>query len=369
MRANRNREAGLKRKWMVGLVLAVAAMGAMAVLLQRQIGAELYSRAVTARVGGDATAGLPDGLHLVLCGTGSPLPDRNRAGPCAAIIAGRQIYIVDAGEGSSRTLAMAQLPIGRVNGLFLTHFHSDHFDGLGPLMLLRWTQATATAPLPVHGPDGVTAIIDGLNAAYVTDNGYRVAHHGPAIVPPTGAGATAMPFAIPPADGSSVTVLSSGGLVVTAFRVNHGPVSPAVGYRFSYKGRSVVISGDSAATPAMARNAAGADILLHDALEPMLLDNITNGLAAHGEANTAQITRDIVNYHATPTDAARAAQAAGVRHLVLTHLVPVLPSSYFYPAFLGDAATHFSGPITVGEDGMIFTMPANSTAITQGRLP
>ncbi|MEK6541942.1 MAG: MBL fold metallo-hydrolase [Pseudomonadota bacterium] len=358
----------LRKPLAIGLALCLGIMAFGTWWFQAPLGERIYARAVSQRVGGDATMGLPDGLHLILCGTGSPLPDTNRAGPCAAIIAGRQIYIVDIGEGASRTLSAAQVPLGRVNGLFLTHFHSDHFDGIGPLMLLRWTQGTATSPLPVYGPYGVAALVDGFNAAYATDNGYRVAHHGPAIVPPTGAGAQAMPFATPPADGSPVTVLRRDGLVVTAFRVNHGPVSPAVGYRFTYKGRSVVISGDSAATPAMAHNAADADILLHDALQPALLGHITNGLAARGQGNTAQITRDIVNYHATPSDAARAAKGAGVRHLVLTHLVPMMPSSYFYQAFLGDAAAQYSGPIIVGEDGMIFTLPANSTAITQGQL-
>ena len=107
----------------------------------------------------------------------------------------------------------------------------------------------------------------------------------------------------------------------------------------------------------------GADVLLHDALQPAMLANMTRALAANGQANTAQITRDIVNYHATPSDAARAAQAAGVRQLVLTHLVPPMPSRLFYPAFLGDAAEAFDGPIVVGEDGMFFSLPAGSEVI------
>jgi ribonuclease Z len=210
---------------------------------------------------------------------------------------------------------------------------------------------------------GVEAVVAGFNAAYATDNGYRVAHHGAAIVPPGGAGGAAMPFTLPPADGTPVVVLERDGLTITAFRVNHGPVDPAVGYRFEYKGRSIVISGDTSASAAVVRNSRGADLLVHDALQPAMLSNMTRSLDAAGQRNVAQITRDIVNYHATPADAARTAQAAGVRELILTHLVPPMPSSAFYPAFLGDAGDRFDGPITVGEDGMLFSLPVGSEAI------
>ena len=351
------------RRVLIGLGLLLLAVGAIWFAFKREIGAAIYGRAVEARVGGDLTAGLPDGLHLYLCGTGSPLPDAGRAGPCAAVIAGRHIYVIDSGEGASRKLALGQVPISRVEGLLLTHFHSDHIDGIGPLMLLRWTQGTATSQLPVHGPEGVQAVVAGFNAAYATDNGYRVAHHGARIVPPGGAGGVAMPFAVPPVDGAPVVVLERDGLRITAFRVNHGPVDPAVGYRFDYKGRSIVISGDTAASPNIVRNARGADLLLHEALQPAMVAPMTRALAAHGQANTAQITRDILNYHASPADAAKAAQSAGVRQLVLTHLVPPLPSSAFYPAFLGDAPDRFDGPIIVGEDGMLFSLPAGSETI------
>lgn len=177
-----------------------------------------------------------------------------------------------------------------------------------------------------------------------------------------------MPFAVPPADGSPVLVLDDRGIRITAFRVDHGPVSPAVGYRIDYRGRSIVISGDTAKSANVARNARSADILIHDALQPALLIHLTDALAARGQRATAQITRDIVNYHASPADAADVARQAGVRRLVLTHLVPPMPSSFFYPAFLRDAADHFAGPITVGEDGMLFSLPAGTTTIEERQL-
>lgn len=347
------------------LLLAIAA----ALLFQRQVGEWAYARALSERAGVDATADLPDGLHLFLCGTGSPLPDPSRAGPCALVIAGDQMIVVDAGEGAARRIQLAGLPMGRVQRLMLTHFHSDHIDGLGPLMLLRWTQSAAQSPLPIHGPQGVEQVVAGFNAGYATDNGYRVAHHGAAIVPPGGAGGVAVPFAVPPADGNPLVVFRQGGLTVTAFSVDHRPVVPAVGYRFDYRGRSLVISGDTAASAAVTRNARGADLLLHEALQPRLVAAMTRALAMRGQQGTAQITRDILDYHASPEDAARTAEAAGVRHLVLTHIVPPLPSRLFNPAFLGDAPDLFDGPIDVGEDGMLFSLPADTDTILTRELP
>lgn len=332
---------------------------------QAHIGQALFERGVSARVGGDALAGLPDGLHLGLCGTASPMPNAERAGACTVVIAGKRVFVVDAGEGGARNIQLMGIGPGRIERLFLTHFHSDHIDGLGPMMLLRWTGSAATTPLPVHGPAGVEGVIAGFNAAYVTDNGYRVAHHGADIVPPSGGGAAAMPFTL---EGNSAVVFDDGGIKVTAFKVDHDPVSPAVGYRFDYKGRSVVISGDTAKSASLVAASKGADLLVHEALQPKMVTAMTKAFEAKGMKSTAKITRDILDYHASPEEAAEAASAAGVKQLVLTHIVPPIPSAFFYPAFLGDAPKRFSGPIVVGEDGMLFSLPAGSKEIEQTDL-
>lgn len=362
---------GKRSRWSIAIVLLLLFIGGLAVRgFQSSLGFTLFDRAVRDRAGMDATRNLPDGLHVALCGTGSPLPNPDRAGPCNVVIAGKHMFIVDAGEGAARSITTMGLPMARVEGVFLTHFHSDHIDGMGPVMLMRWTGATATAPLPVHGPEGVERVVAGFGEAYALDNGYRTAHHGAAIVPPTGAGATALPFALPePGKGDTAVILEKDGLKVTAIRVDHGPVAPAVGYRFDYKGRSAVISGDTSKSPSLIAAAKGVDLLVHEALQPRLLAAMTAALEQRGLRNTAQITRDIVNYHATPEQAAESAREAGARQLVLTHIVPPIPSRFVYPAFLGDAPDRFGGKITVGEDGMLFTLPARSDAIETKRLP
>jgi ribonuclease Z len=359
------RDMTLRKKLFIGLLLAIVSILVTVRGFQAQIGRLLFDRAVSGRVGVDSTAALPDGLHVGLCGTGSPLPNADRAGACTVVIAGKRVFAVDAGEGGARNIQLMGINPGRIERLFLTHFHSDHIDGLGPMMLFRWTGSAAKAPLPVHGPDGVQAVIAGFNAAYTLDNGYRVAHHGETIVPPSGGGAMAIAFEM---TADSAVVFEEGGVKVTAFQVDHKPVSPSVGYRFDYKGRSVVISGDTAKSASLIAAAKGADLLVHEALQPKMVALMTKALKAKGINNMAKITHDILDYHASPEEAAESAKAAGVKQLVLSHIVPALPSAIFYPAFLGDAGKRFSGPIVVGEDGMLFTLPAGSKEISQRDL-
>jgi len=352
------------------IVLAVAALVAGAASFSGEIGAALLGQAFAQRVGVDTIKDLPDGLHVALCGTGAPLPDPHRAGPCNVVIAGKHIFVVDSGDGAAKHISLMGIPNGRIEAVFLTHFHSDHIDGLGPMLLLRWTANGATSPLPVYGAPGVDSVVAGFDAAYRLDAGYRTAHHGPAIAPPSGAGGVARTFTpAPRGSNDSVLVYERDGLRVTAFSVNHGPVQPAVGYRFDYKGRSAVISGDTAASAALVANAKGADLLVHEGLQPELVKLMTSALVARHQPATAQITRDILTYHTAPEVAAQEAQTAGVHYLVFSHILPPLPFRSGYPAFLGKARRHFDGPIIVGEDGMIFSLPVGSKGMAFDRLP
>jgi ribonuclease Z len=357
------------KKVLLALVGLVIVLAAVVWVFQRQVGMQLLKQVAQANVGRNIIPTLPDGLHVALCGTGSPFPDPSRAGPCTAVIAGDRLFVVDAGEGSARNMAYMGLPAGTMEALLLTHFHSDHIDGLGPFMLQHWGMTTATTPLPIYGPTGVDTLVNGFRAAYVYDYGYRVAHHSEKIMPSGGSGGKGMPFNLPAVgQGDTVVVLDDKGLKITAFRVNHAPIEPAVGYRFDYKGRSVVITGDTKLTPTVATVAQGADILVHEALQPALVNILGAEFEAKNMGNLAHVMRDILNYHTTPEEAAAQANAAQVKHLVYNHIVPPLPVKFAYPAFVGDAAKFFSGPITVGEDGMLFTLPANSTVIEKKQL-
>lgn len=357
--------AWLKRFGLAAVGLALIAGLAM-FMFQAQIGMWLFARGVAHRmIAADALAKLGDGLHLGLCGTGSPMPNLDRAGPCNVVIAGKQMYVVDIGEGGNETLNVMGISPAKADGVLLTHFHSDHIDGMGPLMLFHWTRGSSTTPLAVYGPSGVEKIVAGFNAAYATDNGYRTAHHGPKAAPPSGAGGLAYPFEM---TGPKTVVLARDGLTITAFAVNHDPIKPAVGYRFDYKGRALCISGDTKKSSNLEAACKGVDILVHEALNPKLVEKMRIAAETSGQTGAAKILHDIQDYHTTPEQAAESAQTAGAGMLVLTHLVPPLPSKFLYAAFLGDAKHRFSGPIVVGEDGMLFSLPAGSKQIDRSRL-
>lgn len=356
-------------RWLIVAGLIGALLATVLVVFQRPIAMRLLEEIAHRNAGRDIMPSLPDGLHLALCGTGSPFPDPTRAGPCSAVIAGDRLFIVDTGEGSARNLAYMGIPAARIEAILLTHFHSDHIDGLGPFMLQRWGTGTFQTPTPVYGPPGVDKVVDGFRAAYVLDFGYRVAHHSEKIMPPGGSGGKGMPFAMPPAgQGDQAVVLDNGGLKITAFRVAHAPIEPAVGYRFDYKGRSIVISGDTSVSASLVAAAQGADLLVHEALQPAMVKVLQTEFESRNMPNVGHIMQDILNYHTTPEEAAAQAAKAGVRELVLNHIVPPLPLRYAYPAFLGDAARYFDKPITIGEDGMLFSLPAGGTKIQRSQL-
>jgi ribonuclease Z len=345
-----------------GLAGVLFALGATGWLLRERIAVRAMSRLYAERMADHPLADLPDGLHVGLCGSSGPMPDPTRAGPCVAVVAGRHLFVVDSGSGSTRNLSLMNLPPAQVEGVFLTHFHSDHIGDLGELMLQRWGSGAATQPLPVYGPSGVDQVIDGFQAAYALDRGYRIAHHGPKVIPPTGFGGAAHPFVVAP-DAPDVLVLQAPDLKVWAFPVNHHPVEPAVGYRFEYKGRVVVISGDTAPSPRLDRAAKGADVLVHEALSPRLVGMQREAALAAGRWNLAAILHDIPGYHSTPEQAADAASRAGVRYLLLDHIVPAVPLGALEGPFLGDARRHFHGTLRLGHDGDFLSLPANSQEI------
>src|SRR5690606_31356697 len=123
---------------------------------------------------------------------------------------------------ASETLALMGVSAGDIDTVFLTHLHSDHFDGLAPLALQHWAMASAREPLRLVGPTGVARVAAGFNEAYAIDAGYRTAHHGAEVMPPEGFGLSATEFAIPNGE-EAIVLYDDGGVRVLTFPVAHAP--------------------------------------------------------------------------------------------------------------------------------------------------
>lgn len=352
----------LKRTLLVLLGLALFAIIAFN-LFKTQIAERAFNRAVDRNAGVDRSAALPEGLHVYLCGTGSPMPDATRAGPCIGVLAGDTAMVFDVGSGGMRNLGAMGFPIGRMEGVYLTHLHSDHFDGLGELLTIAWVGGNRSEPLPVRGPTGTSDVVAGFNMAYRLDSTYRTAHHGPDIAIPSGFGGMAEEIVIPAGPGGQLVVHDDGDLKITAIRVSHAPIEPAFGYRIDYKDRSISISGDTIYQERFASASQGVDIMLHEALNKSMVSTIGATLGERGLANQETIFEDILDYHTDPEEAAKAAQEAGAAHLVFYHIVPQLPVKMLESVFIGDSKSIFDGKITVGADGMIFSLPAGTDKI------
>ena len=154
---------------------------------------------------------------------------------------------------------------------------------------------------------------------------------------------------------------SATALRITAFLVNHRTVEGAVGYRFDYKGRSIVVSGDTAPSPNLVNAATGADLLVHEAMSPAAVRLLAEAARANGRNAPAALFGGVTDFHTTPEQSAAEAQAAGVRVLALTHFIPPVPMNpLLQDLFLGEAAKKFRGALLLAEDGDLVTLPAAS---------
>jgi ribonuclease Z len=357
----------MKRKLGWTFAILVLLVGAIFLFGRSWIAERAFEQALDSNIGVDQSAQLPDGLHVYVCGSGSPMPDADRAGPCLAVIAGRDGFVFDAGSGSVRKLLRMGFPADRMQAAFLTHLHSDHIDGLGELLLQAWVGGSRGTPLPVYGPPGTEKVLAGLATAYEIDSGYRVAHHGPATVRPGGIGGAPQLLTLPEGTDSAVAY-DRNGVKITVIRVDHAPIAPAYAYRIDYKRRSVALSGDTVYSPSFTAAAKDVDVMFHEALNPQMIRAISAKLAERGRKDAAKVMADIPGYHASPEDAARSASAAGAGALVLYHMVPPVPARVIEPLFLGEAPKHYAGPLKIGRDGMLVSLPAGGTAVSFSQL-
>ncbi|MBC7101922.1 MAG: MBL fold metallo-hydrolase [Parvibaculum sp.] len=207
----------------IGLLVAIAVVGLGIVWFSPSAQDAVMRRVVASNMGSYGAVLSEEALHVVLCGTGSPMPDPDRAQACAIVYAGGKVFLIDSGLGGWDRLARFQLPIGGLNSVLITHFHSDHISGLPDIALNSWAAGRREA-LALYGPPGIERIAQGFDIAYSLDDGYRIAHHGPEFF--AGEGANYLPIVVDVPDrDAGVTVFDEDGVKITAFRVSHEPVA------------------------------------------------------------------------------------------------------------------------------------------------
>jgi ribonuclease BN (tRNA processing enzyme) len=276
------------------------------------------------------------GTRLILLGTaGGPRPRRTRAAPAQVIVVDDRAFVVDCGNGVARQLVLTGIPLAQIQQLFLTHQHSDHNADLGTLLLLAWTSGLRTK-VGVWGPPPVARMTDQFFAMQADEIATRIADEGRVPLRP-----------LVQAHDVSVggVVFEEDGVRVTAALVQHPPVTPALAYRFDTPDRSIVISGDTLPSDNLIALARGADVLVHEAMIPSAIDRLVANVA-----NASRLRDSILSHHTSVEEAGRVAQAAGVRTLVLSHLIPAEDPLVTDAVWLAGARIHFRGRVIVGRD-------------------
>ena len=206
-----------------------------------------------------------DSLKVVICGSRSPLPSPGRAESCVLVEAGDDIYIFDMGNGSVNNLQEFQVPWTNVKAVLITHMHSDHMADLPDAHLQSWIQGR-NSPLMVYGPEGINLVTKGFELAYSADYQYRNEHHGDDMLPMSIAGFNAIQII-----DNQLIPNDTPGLEILPFVVDHYPVNSAFGFKVSYKGRTVVISGDTIHDGSVQKYSQDIDLLVHSAISLSLI--------------------------------------------------------------------------------------------------
>jgi ribonuclease Z len=289
---------------------------------------------------GSAAARAEPVMKVTLLGTASPSPRPDRFGPSTLVEAGSQKLLFDAGRGVPIRLWQLRVPMGRIDALFITHYHSDHVSGIPDVWLTGWLGppfGRRTTPFRVFGPPGAKDLMDNLQKAYALDIKIR---HEDEQLPLSGIAVETHEF-----DRDGV-VFEKEGVKVIAFTVDHGDaIKPAVGYRVEYQGHAVTISGDTRYNESVIKNGTGADVLIHEVG------------AARPELMALPFAQMIMAHHTSPRDVGRVFAQAKPKLAVYTHIVMLSNEKIPEPTLADiEAETRqtYAGPLQFGEDLMAF---------------
>jgi len=302
-------------------------------------GAMLAGIPLHGRTDAQTTSGAPRSrTRLILLGTGGgPRPRRSAMSTAQVILANDVPYVVDCANGVPRQLVLAGVALAKLRHVFVTHHHSDHNADYGTLLLLAWASGLRSR-VDTWGPpplDRITRLFFEMSAP---DIEVRIADEGRVPL---------VPLIHPHEITQDGPVMQDDNVKVTAARVEHPLVPNAFAYRFDAPDRSIVISGDTHRSDNLVKLARGADVLVHEALWVPGVDRL---VAFNPNATT--LRKHIIDSHTPVEEVGQVAAAAGVRTLVLSHLVPADDDRLTDQVWIDLARRHFTGQIIVGKDLM-----------------
>jgi ribonuclease BN (tRNA processing enzyme) len=276
--------------------------------------------------------------RIILLGTkGGPRVAEGRSNSSTLILINDIPYVVDCGYGTSRQLVNAGVALNRLRYIFITHHHSDHNLELGALVYNAWITGLP-ARIEAYGPPGLKDMTHNFFNYLKFDIDTRIVDEGR---PDPREQVVAHEFDQPG------VVLTNDDVKVSACLVPHPPIKQAYAYRFDAKDRSVVISGDTAYAPELARFAKGADVLVHEVMYLPAVDALVRRLP-----NAKRLREHLLAAHTLPEDVGKIAAQAEVKTLVLSHFVPPDDPSVKDEDWAEGARKHFKGRIVVGKDLM-----------------
>ncbi|MFW3386027.1 UNVERIFIED_CONTAM: MBL fold metallo-hydrolase [Kocuria sp. CPCC 205274] len=330
--------------------------------------------------------------RVVLLGTSGGPPwwnDSHREGVASAVVVGDKYYLVDAGDGVGKQIKKAKLgtwdkdmrgPLDALVAVFLTHLHSDHISDLYNILGTGLQNGVAIPDrvLEIYGPGnrgalpisyqgaqipsdqvvnpdnptpGTRETVEAMIKTFATDFNDRIIDSG--YPPPKDffagrdielpAELIDDPNGDPHPRMRPVEVFEDDRVKVTATLVQHAPVFPAFAFRFDTDTGSVTFSGDTGPSENLVELAKGSDILVHEAIAAEWVAQ------RHPEPRDAAAEAEyqhLIGAHTTIEDVGGIAERAGVKKLVLNHLVPGN-----WPVEKWEkAAENFSGELVISED-------------------
>lgn len=284
----------------------------------------------------------PDANKMVVTtlGTGSPVPSIERMGNSTLVQAAGYNLIFDGGRGIPIRLVQMGLSCGEIHGIFITHYHSDHVNGVSDTWMMGYIPALGarTGAFHLYGPQGINKLADGLRIAHADDIRVRVADKE---VNPANTVIESHEY------GVEGIVFNRDGLRVRVFEVDHDPadaIKPAVGYRIDYRGQSVLISGDTRPTPNLIKWARGVDLLIHE--------------VADFPDPTLPLVQGVYAHHTSPQQAGQIFAETKPRMAAYSHIVAGVPATGYVSidTIIARTREHYDGPLTVSEDLTQYTL-------------